>query len=132
MAGVNTGSILDLKELALETGATITSPDGKRFNTGGVTAKRSPLPKPATAAPVAAPVPAPTPPVPVPDMSDILKQLIAMMNRPVEVKLPPMPAPQVVVKEAQVQPVVAPRSWTFEFERNSNGTIKSITAKAGK
>jgi len=129
MAGVNTGSILDLKELALETGATIASPDGKRFNTGGVVAKRHPLPKPAAVASAPAPVTAPAPAGP--DLTDILKQLIAVMNRPVEVHIPPMPAPQVVMKEAPAAAPV-PRKWTFEFERNSNGTIKSITANAGK
>lgn len=131
MAGINTGSILDLKELALETGSTITAPDGKRFNTGGVMAKRHPLPKhPADAStPAPAPMPVPASAPAGPDMTDILKQLIVAMNRPVEVRLPPMPAPQVVVKEA---PAPAPaKAWTFEFERNPNGTIKQIKARSG-
>jgi len=119
--------IYDLDELALETGATIESPDGSKFNAAGVQVKRKPM--------VAKqPVPEPeveakeeTPEPPNPEVLALLKQLVAVVSRPVEVKIPPIPAPQVTVK-APEQKASSPKAWTFDFERNSNGTIKRINA----
>lgn len=128
MAGVKLGDAYDLEDLALETGSTVEYPDGRKFNSGGEVAKRRP--------PKVAPVvdedeaedkkEAPEPPSP--ELLALLKQLVAVVSRPVEVRLPPMPAAQVVVKEAP-EPSSA-KAWTFEFERNSNGTIKRINARS--
>ena len=120
--------IYDLDELALETGATIESPDGSKFNSAGMRLKR----KPAAAKPEPAPepVPAPEPEIPEPPHPEVLallKQLVEVVKRPVEVTIPPIPAPQVTVK-APEQKASSPKAWTFDFERNSNGTIKRINA----
>ena len=129
MAGVKLGDAYDLEDLALETGSSIDYADGSKFNSGGEVAKRR--------APKLAPVPEvededededETPEPPNPEMMALLKQLVAVVSRPVEVRLPPMPAAQVVVKEAP-EPAQA-KAWEFEFERNANGTIKRINAKA--
>lgn len=126
---VKSDGLFDLEDFALETGSSVEYPDGRRFNSAGVQAQRRIKDKPVEAAPSpTASVPAA--PAPSMDMTAVMRQLIAAINRPVEVTLPPMPAPQVVVKEAEKK-ASAPRSWTFEFERNSNGTIKKIHAKAG-
>jgi len=43
----------------------------------------------------------------------------------INVEVPAQPAPQVIVKMPAAPKVVA---WTFEFERNADGTIKRIHA----
>jgi hypothetical protein len=80
--------------------------------------------KPKVPAPTPAPIVQPEPPKP--DVSaDLLRQMISILNRPVDVRLPEMPVPQVTIAAA---PAAKPTSWSFEFERNSNGTIKRINA----
>lgn len=127
VARVKLDGIYDPEELALELGATIESPDGSKFNTAGAKLKRKP---------VAAPPPPPepedededeTPEPPHPEVLALLKQIVEVVKRPVEVTIPPIPAPQVTVK-APDQKVSAPKAWTFDFERNPNGTIKRINA----
>jgi len=121
MATVRLNDLYDLEDLALETGATVEYANGRKFNTSGREALRTPKQK--------AVAPAPVEPVqPKPDVSaDLLRQMIAILNRPVDVRLPEMPAPQVTVT-VPAQAVSKPVSWTFEFERNTNGTIKRINA----
>lgn len=127
MANVRLGDLYDLKDLALETGATVEYANGRTFNTTGRQAVRAAKPK-ATPAPTPAPVAQPEPPKP--DVSaELMRQMIAILNRPVDVRLPEMPAPQVTVAAA---PAAKPVSWAFEFERNPNGTIKRITATPNK
>jgi hypothetical protein len=116
-------SLYNLEDLALETGATIEYADGRKFNTVGMQGKRQ-LKQPAKT-PEVAPAPAPTPAPPVADNSAIVSQLLELLNRPVQVSLPEMPTPNVVVNQPAAAPVTA---WTFEFERNPNGTIKRIRA----
>lgn len=128
VARVKLDGIYDPEELALETGATIESPNGSRFNSAGVQLKR----KPTVAKPAPAPEPEPevedeTPEPPHPEVLALLKQLVEVVKRPVEVTIPPIPAPQVTVK-APDQKASSPKAWTFDFERNSNGTIKRINA----
>jgi hypothetical protein len=120
MANIRLNDLYDIEDLALETGATVEYANGRKFNTSGREAARKPKP-------VA--VPTPVEPAPVkPDVSaDLLRQMIAVLNRPVDVRLPEMPAPQVTVTPA-AQVASKPVSWTFEFERNPNGTIKRINA----
>jgi len=125
-ARIKLDGVYNVEDLALETGATVESPDGRKFNSAGLTTKRKPV--------VAPPVPEPEvedkdegPEPPHPEVLALLKQLVEVVKRPVEVTIPPIPAPQVTVK-APEQKVSAPKAWTFDFERNSNGTIKRINA----
>lgn len=120
----------DLKELALETGAQVTYPDGKVFNTAGLKGGR----KPAEAKVSPAPTPEPKavePPKQDDRMVELMRQMLALLNRPVEVKLPEMPTPNVVVNAPEAKSV-QPTNWVFEFERNPNGTIKRINATSAK
>lgn len=119
----------NIEDLALETGAQVTYADGRKFNSAGLQAQRK-RPEPT---PPPAPVAAPTPEPPKSDdrMADMMKQILSLLNRPVEVKLPEMPTPNVVVKAPDVMPM-PPTEWVFEFERNPNGTIKRINASSSK
>jgi len=120
MANIRLNDLYDIEDLALETGATVEYASGRKFNTSGREAARKPKP-------VAVPTPVESAPV-KPDVSaELLRQMIAVLNRPVDVRLPEMPAPQVTVTPA-AQVASKPVSWTFEFERNPNGTIKRINA----
>jgi hypothetical protein len=122
MANVQLNDLYNLEDLALEMGATVEYANGRTFNTAGVQAVRAVKPK--VPAPTPAPIVQPEPPKP--DVSaDLLRQMISILNRPVDVRLPEMPVPQVTIAAA---PAAKPTSWSFEFERNSNGTIKRINA----
>jgi hypothetical protein len=112
----------DLDELALETGSTVAYTDGRKFNTAGIQGKR--LMRGSKPEPEPAPMPAPAPRQEL--TPELMQQILAAINRPVEVKLPTMPTPQVTV--AAPAKTQAPTKWTFEFERNPNGTIKRINA----
>lgn len=130
MVQVRLDDFYDVKDLALEMGATVKYADGRKFNTAGVQATRQPKPRaaePKVAAP--APVPSPAPPPPAADNSALLQQLIAALNRPINVAVPEMAPPQVTVQAASP---ANPTAWTFDFERNQNGTIKRILAKPSK
>ena len=118
MSRVPLNNLYDLEDLALDTGATIEYADGRKFNTGGVQSLRTPRATP----PAPAPTPVPAPVEAVRPLFDavILQQLIAALNRPVTVTLENTPAPSAAVQ--------ATHNWTFEFERNPNGTIKRIYA----
>jgi hypothetical protein len=115
--------LYDLEDLALETGASVEFADGRKFNTSKVQAKRvkeEPVEKPVARAD---------------NTAEILKQIVLLLSRPVEVVVPPMPAPQVTVSlppkeedEDEDESEDKPVQWVFEFERNYNGTIKRITA----
>lgn len=129
VARVKLDGIYDVDDLALETGATVESPDGSKFNAAGLQTKRRPQV-------VASPPPESedededeTPEPPHPEVLALLKQLVEVVKRPVEVTIPPIPAPQVTVTTPE-RKTSAPKSWTFDFERNSNGTIKRINAVA--
>jgi hypothetical protein len=114
----------DLEDLALETGGKVSYSDGRQFNTSGMKATRKPVESAPKAPP---PPPVVETPKTDPATTELLRQVVALLNRPVEVKLPDMPAPQVVVNTPDA-PKAAPVTWSFEFERNPNGTIKRITA----
>jgi hypothetical protein len=124
-ARIKLDGIYDVDDLALETGATVESPDGRKFNSAGVVAKRKPVVAPAPEPEVEDEDEGPEPPHP--EVLALLKQLVEVVKRPVEVTIPPIPAPQVTVKAAE-QKVSPPKAWTFDFERNPNGTIKRINA----
>lgn len=122
-----TNSVFDLEDLALETGSTLEYPDGRKFNSGKLRATRKPAVPPAAAPEPMEPSKPEEPEPPHPEVVILLKQLIAAVQRPVAVTMPPIPAPQVTVK-APDQKASSPKAWTFDFERNSNGTIKRINA----
>lgn len=126
MANARLTSLLDIEDLALESGSTIEYADGRKFNTGGAQAVRRP--RSVEAAP---PAPAPVSPAPAPNDA-LVKQLLGLLNRPVQVSIPELPAPNVVVNTPTAPVAQPPAKWVFEFERNSNGTIRSITATAQK
>lgn len=117
------GELYDLEDLALETGATLEFANGRKFNTSKVQAKRvkeEPAEKPSARAD---------------NTAEILKQIVLLLSRPVEVVVPPIPAPQVTVnmppkeeEDDENEEEDKPVEWVFEFERNFNGTIKRIVA----
>lgn len=125
MANLRLSDVYNLEELALETGSTVEYASGRKFNTAGIQAKR---PLKVAPTPAAAPPPPPAPEPKSELTAELMQQILSALNRPVEVKLPQMPAPQVTVAAPATAQV--PVKWTFEFERNSNGTIKSITASS--
>lgn len=115
--------LYSIEDLALEVGATVDYADGRKFNTSQVKDKRLPKPRPMSAPSVASVVPE----APKNDETvEMLKQVISLLNRPVEVRMPDIPAPQVSVTAAT--PAAQPVRWAFEFDRNPNGTIKRINA----
>lgn len=115
--------LYSIEDLALEVGATVDYANGRKFNTSQVKDKR--VAKPRSVPPP--PVPSVAPEVPKNDETvEMLKQVISLLNRPVEVRMPDIPAPQVSVTAAT--PAAQPVRWAFEFERNPNGTIRRINA----
>ena len=115
--------LFDVENLALETGATLEYADGRKFNTAGAALKRM------RKAPMPAPAPAPAaPPAPAGLSVEMLQQILQALNRPVQVTLPDIPAPSVTVSAPAAVAPSPPTKWTFEFERNPNGTIKRIHA----
>lgn len=125
MANARLTSLLDIEDLALESGSTIEYADGRKFNTGGAQAVRRPR------SVEAAPAPAPAPPAPAPNDA-LVKQLLGLLNRPVQVNIPELPTPNIVVNAPTAPAVQPPAKWVFEFERNPNGTIRTVTATAQK
>lgn len=124
MARIQADGLYNIEDLALEMGATVNYADGGKFNTSRMQGKRTP--KPIPIAPLA-PVVSAAPVAPKNDETvEMLKQVISLLNRPVEVRMPDMPAPQVTVTASA--PVAQPVRWAFEFDRNPNGTIKRINA----
>lgn len=110
-------SSVDIEDLALELGGKVTHEDGRVFNAGGRAG--------ATRLPKAAPTPAAAPAPAADNSSLILRQLVELLARPPQIPATPavhIPAPQVVIQPA------AKVSWEFEFKRNPDGSIKSITA----
>jgi hypothetical protein len=118
MARVRLGELYDLEDLALETGAAIEFSDGRKFNTTksqGKRVKKEEAPEQNMARPD--------------NTAEILKQIVLLLSRPVEVVVPPMPAPIVTVNlPEEEEDDDKPVEWVFEFERNYNGTIKRIVA----
>jgi hypothetical protein len=94
----------ELEGLALEFGATLEYDDGNVFNVSGRRGTR--LPKPEE---------------PEQDkVGELLQKVSELASRPIEVKVEaPAPAAATPAKVS---------AWTFEFERNDDGTIKRIHA----
>lgn len=116
--------LYSIEDLALEVGATVDYANGRKFNTSQVKDKRPAKPR---SVPSPSPVASVAPVAPKNDETvEMLKQVISLLNRPVEVRMPDIPAPQVSVTAAT--PVAQPVRWAFEFDRNPNGTIKRINA----
>jgi hypothetical protein len=109
------------EELALELGGKIKYADGTVFNSAGRSGVHR-LPKP-----VAVPQPAPVV-APQQDNSELLAKVVALLAREQPAAVAPavnVPAPVVTV-----QPAPRVLDWTFTFEHNRDGSIKSIRAKA--
>jgi hypothetical protein len=124
MGSISADGLYNLEDLALELGATVEYDDGRKFNTAQMRGKRPVKPRTEMAPPPMASV---APVAPKNDETvEMLKQVISLLNRPVEVRMPDMPAPQVTVTASA--PVAQPVRWAFEFDRNPNGTIKRINA----
>ena len=112
------------EELALELGGKLIRKDGSVFNAAG----RSDvvrLPKRAEVKPVNTETRAPEPA----NFDGLTKALSDMVEKlylqqPV-INVPEAPAPVVTVQQPQ-----RVLDWTFTFDRNPDGTIKSIKAKA--
>lgn len=105
-------SIVDLKRMALERGATV-SVGGDRFNTSGV--KAALVERKAEPAP--APAPAPTPQATI-DMAPVAlaqEKMGAMLAHAIA----SLPQPQSAVRE-----------WLFTVERDENGLLTTIRATA--
>lgn len=108
----------DLEDYALESGASVHAPNGSVFNAANRKGVYR-LPKR---------VESPVPQAPVESGSDKLVSILTEMVA----KMQPAPAPIVHVAAPDVIHAPSQRvlDWTFTFERNSDGTIKSIRAKA--
>jgi hypothetical protein len=102
----------ELEAFALEFGATVKDEGGRVFNAQG----RKITPK----------LKKPEPPKVDPTQA-LLEKISELVNRPVDVQVnvPAPPAARVMLKAAEPPKVSA---WTFEFERNDDGTIKRIHA----
>lgn len=112
-----------LKELALRLGASVRLSNGETFNASGSTGRLAKAPPPAK--------------VEKPAQGDeLLAKIVELLatRQAINVAVPELPQPNVVVEPPHVvvqpAPVVVPKpvSWKFTFERNDNGTIRSITA----
>lgn len=103
------------EELALELGGTIKRADGTVFNSAGRSGVYR-LPKRAE-------------PPPQDPMAAVLEKMTELLARPAPA--PEIPAPVVHVQPAApaAKPILA---WAFTFERNADGTIKTIRARATK
>lgn len=126
MKPIRLPSIYKTEDLALEVGAKVAFADGRKFNTEGVKVTKTSTPvdlKRGTGEPVAKPAPEPVAQV---DLSmELMQQMIALMNRPAAAPVVSVPAPVVNIPEAKPTKAV---SWTFDFIRNADGTLKSIKA----
>ena len=99
----------DLEDFALEFGGTVDDETGRVYNSAGNRAVRH-------ASKVA--------PDPDEPMRQLIAQVAELAKRPVQVSVA---APAVTVQSPKAI-AHKPTAWTFEFERNNDGTIKSITA----
>jgi len=102
--------ISELERFALDAGVSIEYEDGASFNTGGNTAGMYMEPEEVDE-----------------DrrFDDLIKKITEIVSRPVHVTVD-APAP---VQTTAVQST-AVTAWTFEFDRNPDGTIKCIHATA--
>ena len=117
-------SVTELKQLALQTGATVEL-GGKRFNTTGdrVKPETRPAPKPTPAPAPVQPAPAPVVQVAAPEVTVDL-QPVADAQRSIGTMLA-----QALVAARAEQPLVV-REWLFTVERDQNGLLTSIRATA--
>lgn len=64
----------------------------------------------------------------------LMQKLMEALSKPQAmpmITMPKLEVPAPVVHVQAAQPSQQVLDWTFTFERNSDGTIKSITASAG-
>lgn len=102
----------DLLDLALELGGTLRTDDGRVFNSEGRVGARQVRPK-------------------QDPQERMLQLLVEQLKTPPQVHTTvnvPEAAPPSVVVENKASAV----SWTFDFERNADGTIKRIRATPEK
>lgn len=122
-------TLSNLEDLALELGASVRYEDGRVFNSSARSGvRRLPAQPPA---PTPAPAPVPVAVTPKEDShAALLQKVVELLARPQPtITLPEFKFPAPVA--APVPPAVAakPVVWRFDFERNYDGTLKSITAK---
>lgn len=124
MAAPKLASSLSPEDLALELGSTITHADGRVFNASGRMGSRLPKAAPQEVAPT-----------PAPDNNAVLMQtlvdLVSRISSPqAQVAAPAAPEIHIPAPVVTVQPAQRVLEWSFTFDRNPDGTIKSIRAKA--
>lgn len=117
-------SLADLQKSALSLGASV-SVGGRKFNADGESTKVVAMPKPSARA---IPEPAPEPAAPEP---------VAPAVNNISVDTQPIAQAQIQLGQLMAsamasmpQPVAPAREWEFTVARDSNGYIKTITAKA--
>lgn len=119
-------SSVDMEDLALELGASLTRADGLVFNASGRSGATR-LPERPKVAPEPAPVVREAPRLSEADTTLLLNAITSKLQLP-EIKLP-----EIVVPPAHVvvnpQAPHTPCSWEFEFVRNNDGSLKTIKAK---
>ena len=65
--------------------------------------------------------------------TDLMQKLMEALSKPQavpQITMPTLEVPAPVVHVQAAQPSQQVLAWTFTFERNSDGTIASITARA--
>lgn len=116
-------SVADLKAMALARGATVEM-GATRFNTGRDKVARLERPAP-TPAPEPTPVP---PPTAAPEVKVDLEPVAAAIERAQVLQAQLMQS--MLQQIAMLQPGTAPQEWEFTVNRNPDGTLASIRAKA--
>lgn len=116
-------SVADLKALALETGASVEI-GSQRFNTTGD--KLKPGPRKVEAQPAAEPSPPPPAPVPAPAPAPEVHVDLAPVAQ-AQSQIGTMLAQALMSMPRPAEPV---REWEFTINRNPDGTLASIRARA--
>lgn len=110
---MNTPAEDDLEDLALELGATVEYASGEVFNSAGNKSRRKSVEAKQVVDRDAV-------------LVALLAQVVELVKRPAQVNVAP---PNVVVNPSKVLLQSQKKSgWTFAFDRNNDGSIKSITA----
>lgn len=117
-------SVAELKQLALKQGATV-AVGNARFNTGGEKITQLERPKREEPKPESAPAPAPVSPAPASVDMQPVAQAIERTQMVQSQLLQSMAA-----AIAQMKPGRTVTEWEFTVNRNPDGTLASIRAKA--
>jgi hypothetical protein len=118
-------SVADLKRLALETGASV-AVGGSKFNAEGE--KITPSPKQPKTPEAPAPKPEPKVEPPAPAMQVDLTPVASAIERSQALVAQVMQSVGQALSELKSD--AAPEEWEFSINRNSDGTLASIRARA--